>query len=97
MAAALSREMAITKAEFMRRLPDAVQGRPFRVDDGIIIVDATDNGLVRIQLTQKGGTIEGGHAQPLLHVDFAFQNMTVDEARMFMHNYDSHMTSMGGT
>jgi hypothetical protein len=54
MTAALSREVQITKDEVLRQLPDAIEGRPFTVENGEIIVDATDNGRVRIVLTDKG-------------------------------------------
>lgn len=96
MAAALSRELHVAKAEFMRRLPDAVEGRPMREVDGAIVVDATNNGRVRIELTQKGGAVQRDHDQRLLHVDFTFESMTDDEARMFMQAYDSRMSNIGG-
>jgi hypothetical protein len=54
MTAALSREVQITKDEVLLQLPDAIEGRPFTVENGEIIVDATDNGRVRIVLTDKG-------------------------------------------
>jgi hypothetical protein len=54
MTAALSREVQITKDEVLRQLPDAIEGRPFTVENGEIIVDGTDNGRVRIVLTDKG-------------------------------------------
>lgn len=90
MSAALSRHVPMTRAEFLRVLPDAIEGRPHRVDGDMIEVDATDNGRVLIRVTEKSRATPGDSDAPALQVDFTFESMSDDEARMFMQAFDAH-------
>lgn len=96
MATALSREVQITREEFERQLPEAVDGRPVRRDGDAFVVDATDSGRVRIAVTNKGEKELGMLDLPMMQVDFAFENMSDEEARLFMQTYDTHKMRMGG-
>lgn len=90
MSAALSRHVPMTREEFLRVLPDAIDGRPHRVDDDMIEVDATDNGRVLIRVTEKPRDTSGDRDAPSLQVDFTFESMSDDEARLFMQAFDAH-------
>lgn len=90
MTAALSRHVQLTRELFLRALPEAIDQRPFHVSGDVIEVDATDNGHVQICLTTKSHAGSAERAAPALQVDFTFQNMTDDEARLFMQSFDAH-------
>ncbi len=90
MSAALSRHIQMTWAAFLSALPDAIQGLPLYIDGDVVVVNGIDNGRVLIRLTQKSSGALGNAGKPALQVDFTFENMSQEEARMFMQTYDAH-------
>lgn len=82
MTGVLIREAPITRAEFMQRLNAAAENRDVAGDEDAISIDS---GRIVVHLTQKERPGEG---PPLLVADFAFENMSDEEVRMFMEQYD---------
>lgn len=96
MTAALTREVAITRDEFLRQLPDAIDGRQFNVDGDTITVDDDGSKQVIITLTEQETVQQGELELPRQQVDFEFKNFSDEEARMFMQTYDDHKMRVGG-
>jgi hypothetical protein len=85
MAGVLIREAPISREEVLDGLRAAAGSRT--VDAGADAV-SIDGGRIVVNLTTKERPGEG---PPLLVADFAFENVTDDDVRMFMEHYDRVM------
>lgn len=95
MAAALSRQVQLTRIEFLRELPGAVGNMKYRVSgDEVTIEEGTR--CIRIHLTDLGVEEKGELDLPMQQVDFSFENMTDIEIQDFMSRWDEYKLRMGG-
>ena len=95
MASAFSREVQLTRDEFLRQLPDAVGELAYRVDGNEIVIGVSGK-LIRIKLTDLGIKELGSLNLPMQQVDFSFEHMTDSEVDHFMSRWDDHKLRMGG-
>ncbi len=95
MAGLLVREVQIRKDEFIRQLPGAIGDFSQSVDGDVI--DLRDgNKHIQLKLVTQDEQEVGPIDLPMLQVHFVFENMTDDEARLFMEGWDQHKMRMGG-
>lgn len=83
------RKVQITRDEFLRQLPSAIEGRPFDVDGNTITVRDGDK---RIEINIESlGTKELGQLDlPMKEIRFQFQGYSESEMETFLENYDAH-------
>lgn len=95
MSGLLIREVQIRKEEFIRQLPDAIGDFSHSVDgDEIHLRDG--NKHIQLKLVEQQDQEVGPMDLPMLQVHFVFENMTDEEARLFMEGWDQHKMRMGG-
>ena len=90
----LSREMQLTRGEFLRELPAAVGNKEYRLEDGIAIVDEQDR-RVEIRLVDEGVRDLGSLHLPMEKIEFEFHGYNQDEVNSFMRHFDV-CTQRGG-
>ena len=92
---AFTREMGLTREEFFKSLPQAIDHREFTVT----------NGVVRIQFESRAVTIELGQektrsiallALPYMEVQFTFLDFSVQERERFMERFNLYFRRGGG-
>lgn len=88
MAGVLIREAPISRETFLARLAAVTENRTAHIDGDTITIDG---GRIIVRLTQKENPDAG---PPLLLADFAFENVSDDEIRMFMEHYDRASQSL---
>ena len=82
MTGVLIREAPISRETFMQGLKAATENRALSLDGDTVTID---NGRITVRLTTKERPGEG---PTLLLADFAFENMSDEDVRMFMEHYD---------
>ena len=78
----LMREAAISREEFVQHLTAATENRTRSMSGDVITID---QGRIVVRLTMKERPGEG---PPLLLSEFAFENMSDEEVRLFMERFD---------
>ena len=91
---AFTRDVQLTRDEFMRQLPSAIGDLNYSVDENDIAIG--DCKLIRIKLTDLGIDEIGALSLPMQRVNFSFQNMTGVEVEEFLTRWDQHKLRMGG-
>ena len=86
------KEMALTRAEFLRLLPGAAGGAPWRADgDAVRVGDA-----VSIDLEALPPRRLGPFEIPVMRVTLRFHGVDEDEARAFVRRFDRAFQKGGG-
>ena len=90
-----SYEMALTRADFLRLLPVAVGGEPYRVDGNDIVAEA---GTIawRIRIEERPGRPFGPVALPVLAVQLDLDGATDAQARDFVGRFLLGFQRAGG-
>jgi hypothetical protein len=87
--------MTVTRADFLRLLPGAVGGEPFRLEgDAIVAGDATRGW--RIRLEERPGRPFGPVSLPVLAVGLQMHGMPDAGARAFMDRFIMGYQRAGG-
>lgn len=90
----LSREMQLTREEFLRELPGAVGNMEHRLQGSKVIVGDGDR-RIEIGLVDEGIRDLGSLHLPMEKIDFEFHGYNQDEINSFMHHFDV-CTQRGG-
>ena len=92
MTASVIKEMALTRAEFLRLLPGAAGDLPHREDgDTVHVGDA-----VSIELEPLPPRRLGRFEIPVMRVTLRFRGWSGDEARTFVQRFDRAFQKGGG-
>lgn len=92
MTAPLVKEMALTRAEFLRLLPGAVDGAAWRDEGDVVHVGET----VAITLEPLPPRRLGLFAIPVMRVTLTFSGWTETEVRAFVQRFDRAFQKGGG-
>lgn len=84
---AFSRNVQITREDFLRQLPDAIDNRSFEAEGDLIAV-RVGGGVAGIRMTQLENKELGQLDLPMMRLDFAFKNMSDAEIDSFMDTYE---------
>jgi hypothetical protein len=90
----LSREMQLTREEFLRELPGAVGNMEHRLQGSKVIIGDGDR-RIEIGLANEGIRDLGSLHLPMEKIDFEFYGYNQDEVNSFMHHFDV-CTQRGG-
>lgn len=90
-----ARELGLTHTEFHRSLPPAIAHRPFRLEEGKVIVE---DGVrtVTISLGPQQERRIASLRLPFVVVDFEFRSYTVSEFEDFMQRFERYFQRGGG-
>jgi hypothetical protein len=91
----LNRDMACTRAEFIRWLPGATRMAPLRVDGDVATV-STHGGHVQISMEEKPPRRIGLIALPVLGVTFDFCGLDEQTRVDFLAYFDLYTRRGGG-
>lgn len=91
----LSREMQLTRGEFLRELPKAIGNLNHQVAGDKVIITDGDRRL-EIRLVDEGTLDVGSLHLPMEEVDFEFMGYTQEETDAFMARFDHHTQRTGG-
>jgi hypothetical protein len=90
-----ARAMGLTRAEFLRSLPEAVGHRRYRIDgDRIEIADSA--GPILILLGPAGVRRIGMLSLPVIRVEFRFGEMSQAQRDRFMTRFERYFQRGGG-
>lgn len=91
-----SRDVQITREDFLRQLPAAIENRSFDIDGDLIAIRA-GAGIVGIRMTTLENNELGELDLPMMRLDFAFKDMSDVEIDSFMDTYEQRtMRGSGG-
>ena len=90
-----TREMGLSRREFMRTLPAAIAPLNFQPDEKTISIDHP-GGNVQIRLQEMPDRRIGAIQIPKTSVEFRFFGLNEDERSYFMHRFDLHFQRGGG-
>lgn len=85
-------EAAISRGEFLRLLPAAVDGEPFRDEGGALVGESG----WRIRLEEMPALELGRIRLPRLRVGIEFAGWTEDRVDAFMRRFSLHFQRAGG-
>lgn len=92
MTASLVKEMALTRAEFLRLLPGAADGVAWRDEGGVVHV----GNAVEIALEPLPPRRLGLFEIPVMRVTLSFHGWTETEVRAFVQRFDRAFQKGGG-
>ncbi|WP_431862181.1 hypothetical protein [Azospirillum sp.] len=92
MSAPVVKEMALTRAEFLRLLPGAAGEAPVREGDGVFRV----GGAVEIALDPQPPRRLGLFTIPVMRVTLRFHGGTDEDAQAFVRRFDRAFQKGGG-
>ena len=95
MSLALTRQVQLTREEFLRQLPGAVGTLKYRAEGNSVVIGEGSK-LIRIELTDLGIEEKGSLDLPMQQVAFSFENMSESEVKDFIATWDEHELRMGG-
>jgi len=87
--------MGLTRAEFLRTLPTALEGRPWRDAGDHLMVEEQDRRL-EITLTEKPDRALGSLRLPVLSVHLRFTGFTAQQVEAFMTRFERSYRRGGG-
>lgn len=90
-----SREVQISRDEFLHQLPDAIGKRAFDIDKDLIAIRVGE-GEVAIRMTNLENTDLGQLDLPMMRLDFAFHGLSDREIDNFMDSYEQQTTRGSG-
>lgn len=88
----LVKEMALTRAEFLRLLPGAVNGLPWRDEGAVVRIGET----VAITLESLPPRRLGLFEIPVMRVTLSFRRWGDEEVRAFIQRFDRAFQKGGG-
>ena len=91
----LNRDMACTRAEFMRWLPGAIRMASFTIDGDVVTV-MTHGGRVQIAMKERPPRRIGSIALPVLDVTFCFRGLDEPARNEFLAHFDLYTRRGGG-
>lgn len=90
-----SREMSITRKEFLASLSPAIKPLDFQVSERTITIDDGERRVV-IELSEQGERRIALLRLPVTHVGFSFHGYTTPEREQFMARFDRAFQRGGG-
>lgn len=90
-----SRDVQISRKEFLKQLPDAIGNREHEISGNRVIVKDGAN-RVHITLIDEGDQNLGSLELPMKRVEFDFKGHSQEEIEAFMKEYDEHTLRFGG-
>jgi len=87
--------MGLTRAEFLRTLPTALEGRSWQNDGETVVVLDRDQRL-EIALTEQPDRTLGSLRLPVLAVRLRFTGFTVPQVEAFMTRFERSYQRGGG-
>jgi hypothetical protein len=91
----LVRRMGLSHADFLRSLPSAVGGLPWRQEGGRILVEDPP-GRIEIRLGPEGRHTLGALALPQTEVAMRFEGLTAEARERFLRRFDLALQRGGG-
>lgn len=92
---AFTREMGLTREEFFKSLPQAIDHREFTVTNGVVRIEF-DNRAVTIELGEERTRSIALLKLPYMEVSFTFLDFTVQERDRFMERFNLYFRRGGG-
>ncbi|HYH21942.1 MAG TPA: hypothetical protein VD995_25325 [Azospirillum sp.] len=91
----VDKDMALTRADFARLLPEAAHGLPWRAEDGVYHIGGVEAG-VEIRLEPLPDRRIALIALPRLRVTLAFRGWSAEERSAFLDRFDTAFRRGGG-
>lgn len=91
----VEKDMALTREDFARLLPEAAHGLPWRSQDGVYSIGGSEAG-VDIRLEPLPDRRIALIALPRLRVTLAFRGWSAEERRAFLDRFDTAFRRGGG-
>jgi len=90
----VEKDMALTREDFARLLPEAAHGLPWRVEDGVYRIGGAAGVDIRLEpLPDRRIALI---ALPRLRVTLAFRGWPAEEQRAFLDRFDTAFRRGGG-
>lgn len=91
----VEKDMALTREDFARLLPEAVPGLPWRVEDGVYRIGGAEGG-VDIRLAPLPDRRIALIALPRLRVTLSFHGWPAEQRDAFLARFDTAFRRGGG-
>jgi len=91
----VSREMQLTRDEFLRELPQTIDQQTYRVSGNKITIQDGSR-QVEITLSDEGTRDMGSLHLPMERVEFEFTGYSQEEVETFLERFDQGTQRVGG-